>query len=190
MTGLRLHPDTRWVQVDLAAPPRDWAADTVRARWAAQRLDPDPRRAEVITAGVARVVASLDLAGLGAALLFYPAANQPVVTVVCLRAFSARPEFTLDALGAELSMPEEVLERPCQRSVVETPAGPAMRLVQRYREPLDAGVDEIREHIAYGWLVADHDHTTVEIASTTFVDLVAAGVWITAIDTLARSATL
>jgi len=57
-----------------------------------------------------------------------------------------------------------------------------VRLVQRYREPLSADVAEIRDHITYGWLVADHAQTTVVVASTAFIDLVAAGTWITAVD--------
>ncbi|MGH3871886.1 MAG: hypothetical protein ACRDSR_10305 [Pseudonocardiaceae bacterium] len=63
----------------------------------------------------------------------------------------------------------------------------ALRLVQRYREPVSAEVAEIRDHVAYGWLVTGHTRTTVVIASTIFVDLVTAGTWITAVDELARS---
>ena len=189
MTGLRLEPNGQWVQVNLAAQPGAWAADTVSQRWAAQRLEPDPHRAEVITASVARIVDALDKTALDAALLLYPAANKPVVTVVGLRTFPVPPGLTLDALGEELSVSEEMLERPRQRSVIETPAGTAVRLVQRYGEPLSPDAAEIRDHVAYGWLVADHDQTSVVVASTAFVDLVAAGTWITAVDELARSAT-
>ncbi|MGH3886010.1 MAG: hypothetical protein ACRDSZ_05450 [Pseudonocardiaceae bacterium] len=189
MTSLRLDPDGHWVQVDLAAQPGVWAADTVSRRWTEQRLEPDPDRAEVITASVARIVGTLDTADLDVALLLYPAADQPVVTVVGLRTFPAPLGLTLDVLAEELCVPEEMLERPRQRSIVETPAGTAVRLVQRYGEPLTPDTAEIRDHVAYGWLVADRDQITVVIASTTFVDLVAAGTWITAIDELARSVT-
>lgn len=182
MIGLPLDPDGPWVQVDLAAQPQAWAADTVSRRWAAQRLDPDRHRAEVITGSITRIVGALNPAALDAALLLYPAADAPVVTVVGQRSFPAPPGLTLEALGAELCVPEEMLERPRQRSVVETSSGPAVRLVQRYREPLSPDVAEIRDHIAYGWLVADHAQTTVVVASTAFVDLVAAGSWITAVD--------
>jgi hypothetical protein len=182
VTGLRLGPDSPWVQVDLAAPPREWAADTVSRRWAAQRLDPDPHRAEVITASLARIVAAFHTAALDEALLLYPAADEPVVTVVGQRSFPASPGLTLEALGEELGVPEEMLEHPRQQSIVETPTGPAVRLVQRYREPLSPDVAEIREHVAYGWLATDHAQTMVLLASTTFVDLVAAGSWIAAID--------
>lgn len=189
MTGLRLDPDGHWVQVDLAAQPGVWAADIVSRRWTAQRLEPDPDRVGLITASVTRIVGALDTADLDAALLLYPAADQPVVTVVGLRSFPAPPGLTLEALGEELSVPEEMLERPRQRSVIGTSAGSAVRLVQRYGEPLAPDAAEIRDHIAYGWLVADRDQTRVVIASTAFVDLVAAGTWITAIDELARSVT-
>ena len=184
MIDLRIDPDGPWVQVDLAAQLRERAADTVSRRWAAQRLDPDPRRVEVITASVARIVGALDTAALDVALLLYPAADEPVATVVGQRSFPAPPGFTLEALSEELCVPEEVLERPRQRSVVKTLAGPAVRLVQHYREPLSADVAEIRDHVAYGWLVADLRQTTVVVASTAFVDLVAAGAWITAADEL------
>jgi hypothetical protein len=187
--GFRFDLNSRWVQVDLTAQPRAWAADTVSQRWVAQRLDPDPHRAETITASVARIVGTLDTAVLDAALLLYPVADQPVVTVVGLRTFPAPPGLTLDVLAEELCVPEEMLERPRQRSIVETPTGRAVRLVQRYREPLSPDVAEIRDHVAYGWLIADPTQNTVVIASTAFVDLVAAGTWLTEIDALARSVT-
>lgn len=190
MTGLRLDPDGRWVQADLAAQPQAWAAETVSRRWTEQRLDSDPHRSDAITASVTRIVSALGAAELDAALLLHPAADQPVVTVVGLRTFPAPPGLTLDALGEELCVPEEMLERPRQRSVVETPAGPAVRLVQRYREPLGPGAEEIRDHVAYGCLVAGSDRdTVVVIVSTVFVDLVAAGTWITVVDELARCLT-
>ena len=187
MTGVRLDPDAQWVRVDLAAPPASWAAETVSRRWIEQRIEPDPHHAEVITASVTRIVGALDTAELDAALLLYPAADQPVVTVVGLRTFPAPPGLTLDTLGEELCVPEEMLERPRQRSIIETPAGTAMRLVQRYREPLGPGVEEIRDHVAYGCLVAGSDRdTVVVVVSTVFVDLVAAGTWIIVVDELAR----
>jgi len=190
MTDLRLDSDGQWVQANLAAQPQAWAAETVSRRWTEQRLDPEPHRSEVITASVTRIVSALGVAELDAALLLYPAADQPVVTVVGLRTVPAPPGLTLKGLGEELCVPEEMLERPRQRSVIETPAGTAVRLVQRYREPLCPGVEEIREHVAYGCLVAGSDHENVVVTvSTVFVDLVAAGTWITAVDELARCLT-
>ena len=185
MTDLRLDPDSQWIQVDLAAPPEEWAAETVSRRWADQRLDPDPHSAEAITASITRIVDAVDKTDLDAALLLYPAADKPVVTLIALRTFPAPPGLTLGALDEELCVPEEMLERPRQRSLVETPAGTAVRLVQRYGEPLSSDTAEIRDHVAYGWLV---DGCAV-IASTTFLDLVAAGSWITTVDELARSTT-
>ncbi|MGH3693495.1 MAG: hypothetical protein ACRDRX_05775 [Pseudonocardiaceae bacterium] len=185
MISPRLDPGSPWVEVDLAAP-QAWATDTVSRRWAAQRLDPDPRRVEEMTASLVRIVGVLGSAALDAALLLYPAADQPVVTVAGLRAFPAPPGCTLEALGEELCVPEEILERPRQRSVIETPLGQAIRLVQRYREPLSPEVAQIREHMAYGWLVLGSAQNTVVLASTAFVDLVAAGTWTTAVDEMAR----
>lgn len=191
MTGVRLGPDGDWVDVDPGAARRAWAATTVSRRWAAARLDDDPARAEAITAGLARIVANLHTTALDKAWLLYPAADQPVVTVAGLRTFLAAPGLTLDALGDELTVPEQLLETPPDRSVIETPTGPAVRLVQRYRHPQSAGVDEIRQHIAYGWLAPRSDHHTIVVTlSTVFIDLVAAGTWITAVDELARSLTL
>lgn len=190
MISLRLDPGRHWVQVDLTAPPGEWAADTVRQRWEAQGRDLDPHRAEMVTASVARIVGALDAAALDAALLLHPAADGPVLTVLGLRAYPAPPGRTLDALGEELSVPEEMLERPRECSDVQTPAGSAVRLVQRYREPCSSGVEEVREHVAYGWLVAGRDQINIVVASTTFIDLVAAGTWIGALDELARSATV
>lgn len=73
--SVRFDHDAQWVEVDLSAEPRAWAAATVGRRWAAQRLNDDPARAEVITASIARVVTSLGVAELAAALLLYPPTN-------------------------------------------------------------------------------------------------------------------
>ncbi|MGI9004031.1 MAG: hypothetical protein ACR2GH_20680 [Pseudonocardia sp.] len=190
MTDVRLDYDRRWVEADPNATPQAWAATTVRRRWAERQLGDDPARTEAIIASVARIVDSIDTTALQAALLLYPAADEPVVTVVGLRTFDAAPGLTLDALGDELCIPTEMLEVPRDRSVIETPVGPAVRLVQRYRELLSPGVEEIREHVAYGWLVSGSDHEDVVVTvSTAFVDLVAASTWITAVDELAQSLT-
>jgi len=189
MIGMRFGHHTHWVEVDLNAKPETWARATVRDRWAAQRLDGDPARIEAITASIARIVASLDAPTLKAALLLHPIPGEPVITVVGLRTVDAAPGLTLDALGDQLCVPEDMLETPRDRSLLETPAGAAVRLVQRYREPLAPGVEEIREHLAYGWLVADHAKGTVLTMSTVFVDLVAAGTWTAAVDELAKSLT-
>ncbi len=75
-------------------------------------------------------------------------------------------------------------------AIIETPAGPAVRLVQRYEEPLSADAAEIRDQVVYGWLVAGSDHENIVVTvSAVFVDLVAAGKWITTVDELARSLT-
>jgi hypothetical protein len=185
VTCLRLHPGSQWIEVDLSAPLQAWVVQTVNDRWAAQHLDPNPERAEVIAGSIARIVGTLDTAAVEGVLLLYPAANKPVVTVVGLRVFPAPSGLRLDGLEEELCVPDEMLERPRHRSIVETPAGKAVRLVQRYREPLSPGVEEIRDHVAYGWLVADR----AVFVSTTFIDLVDAGIWINAVDELARSAT-
>lgn len=193
MTRVRLgndaHWSAQWVEVDLSAEPQEWAATTVSRRWAAQRLDGDPARIEAITASIARIVASLDAPTLKAALLLHPIPGEPVITVVGVCTVDAAPGLTLDALGDQLCVPEEMLETPRDRSLLETPAGAAVRLVQRYRESLAPGVEEIREHLAYGWLVADHAKGTVLTMSTVFVDLVAASTWTTAVDELAQSLT-
>ena len=63
-------------------------------------------------------------------------------------------------------------------------------MVQRYREPLSPGVEEIREHLAYGWLVPGNEHeNTVITLSTVFVDLVTASTSTNAVDKLAQSLT-
>lgn len=189
MTEVQLDHDNHWVEADLSIEPHAWAAATVRRRWGAQRLEDDLARAEAITASIVRIIGSLDATALEVALLLYPSADESIVTVAGLRTFDPAPGLTLDALGDELCMPEEMLEVPRDRSVLDTPAGPAVRLVQRYREPLSPGIEEIREHIAYGWLVTHHGDDTVVILSTLFVDLVAAGEWLTAVDELAQCLT-
>ena len=186
--SLQLDYDDQWVQVDLDADPEPWARALVGLRWAEEDLDPDPVRADAIVAGIAHILGGLENLNAGMAFLLYPAANDPVVTVVGVHAFDREPGETLDEVAQDLRFPDEMLEAPVEQSAVETASGPALRLIQRYREPLSPGVEQVREHVIYAWLLPDDD--SVVTVSTTFVDLVAAGIWRDALDELALSLTL
>jgi hypothetical protein len=185
---LRLDYDDQWVEVDLGADPASWAREVVEQRWADEGLAADPAGIEVMVAAVSQVVSGLSELNAGMAFLLYPAADGPLVTVVTVRAFDMEPDLSPDGLAAELSFPEQMLEQPIDRSTVDTASGPALRLVQRYREPVSPGVEQVREHIVFAWLFTPEE--TVVTLSTTFVDLAVAQIWQPAVDELAQSLVL
>ena len=58
-----------------------------------------------------------------------------------------------------------------------TRSGPALHLIQRYREPETAEVEQIYEHEIFVWLLADEDGPLLVSMSTSYVDLIAADAW-------------
>ena len=182
---LRLDYDDQWVEVDLDADPATWARELVEQRWAEEGLPADPGGVDVMVSAVSQLVGGLRDVNAGMAFLLYPAADGPLVTVVTVRAFDLEPGLTVDGLVAELSFPEQMLEEPTRRSTVDTASGRALRLVQRYREPVSPGVEQVREHIVFAWLFEPEE--AVVTLSTTFVDLAAADTWQPVVEELARS---
>jgi hypothetical protein len=73
-------------------------------------------------------------------------------------------------------VPAEMLEQPAVVETVETRSGSALHVIQRYREPVDAEVEQVQEHEAYAWILDVYGPMLVTL-STSYVDLVAAAEW-------------
>ncbi|NLT57233.1 MAG: hypothetical protein GXX79_22260 [Actinomycetales bacterium] len=202
MTTVRLRYDDLWAEVDLDADPTTWARELVRCRWLDEETPPDDDLAERAVTGLAAVVGALrsqeppPLMGL----LLLPRINEPLVTVVAVRCEPVDEPVTLAEVAEVLRLPAEMLEIPAEEDVVDTAAGPALRLLQRFRTPVDPDVEQVQENLAYAWSLDDVEilddegdlacGPVVVTVSTSFEDLVDAGQWRATVDDLARSLTV
>lgn len=193
MTTVRLEYDGLWAEADLDADPAVWARALVLRRWQEEGLPPDRARAEILAEGLAPV-----LSGLAAedpppmlVMLLYPQADEAVVAVATVRYQELDTSLGLQEVAEEVRLPVEMLEIPADEQLLDTPSGPALRLVQRHLSPVEPGVEKVQEHVAYLWVFDDGDGGTVVVSlSSAFEDLVAAGDWRSTLDELARGLAL
>jgi hypothetical protein len=190
MTSVNVTYNGLWVEADLDADPLSWAQVTVAQRWAEEDLPPDPELAGLIAENMADVIE----VALGQdhppfmLFLLYPMVNAPYLAAVAVRTEAAQEQdVTLDQLADDIRLPEQMLDKPAEAGIVATPAGPALRLVQRYLAPIEPGIEQVQEAIAYAWIINDGEGPHVVTVSTSFTDLVDAGEWRPAIDALAQS---
>jgi hypothetical protein len=178
MTSLFVDHTDDWIVADLDVDPLDWARGLVRRRAEEQNLRLEPDRIDLL-AGV--MVPALELSRAEdpppvLVLFLYPQADQPMVASVKVRAEALDEGITLDELSDVLRVPAEMLEQPAVEELLETLSGPALHMIQRYREPVDAELEQVQEHEAYAW-VLDDDGPLLVTLSTSYLDLVAAAEW-------------
>lgn len=188
MTDLNINYSELWVEADPDADPLAWARNTVAQRWAEEGLPADPELAEAIAENMADIIGTAFEQDPAPFMLFllYPLANIPALAAVAVRTEPC-DEASLDQLAEEIRLPGPMLERPVDQCLVDTPAGPALRLIQRYRAPIEPGIEQVQELIAHTWVVHDGDGHHLVIIATSFTDLVNAGEWRPAVDELAQS---
>jgi hypothetical protein len=179
MTSLFLDHNDTWIVADLDADPLAWSRDLVGRRARQQGLELDPERVELL----ARVmVPALELSRSEdpppvMVLFLSPFVDQPIVTSVRVRAEGLEETMTLEEFADEARFPAEMLDQPALTETVETRSGPALHLVQRYREPISPEEEQVKEHEAYAWVLDDYDGPMLVTLSTTYTDLVDAGDW-------------
>jgi hypothetical protein len=122
-------------------------------------------------------------------LFLCPDAEEPIITSVKIRAEDLPEPATLDNLAPELRMPTEMLEQPATEEIIDTRSGPALHLIQRHRQPVDAHVEQVQEHEVFLWIV-DDDGPLLVTLSTSYVDLAAATEWRPDLIALATSLTI
>ena len=182
--ALGLDYDDRWVVVDLDHVD-EWASAAARERWSGGQ--PEPGQVEVLSAGLAHVGDSLAESEAAMAFLLVPEPAAGIVAAVAVRAFPAEGMSLDDVTGEVLAPPEAQLGEP-DVSRVATPAGEALRVVQRYAEPVDPRTERVVEQVLYAWVLGGHD--LVVTATTAFGDPGVAEQWRPAVDELARTFTV
>lgn len=189
MTDININYNGFWVEVGPDTDSLTWARTTVAERWADEDRPPDPQAAEAIAENMAGIIDTAFALDSPPSMLFllYPMADIPVLAAVAVRTAPCGGKVSLDRLAEDLRLPDSMLEQPIDQSIVATPAGPAMRLVQRFRASGEPGIEQVQEFIAYAWIIDDGEDTYCVTVSTSFTDLVNAGEWLPAVDELARS---
>jgi hypothetical protein len=178
MTSLFVdHTDT-WIVADLDAEPVAWSRDLVRRRAEEESLRLESERIDRL-ADV--MVPALELSHAEdpppvMVLFLYPRIDRPIVASVKVRAEALGDDVTLEELSGELALPVQMLEQPAVVETVETRSGPALHVIQRYREPVDTEVEQVQEHETYAWIL-DVDGPMLVTLSTSYVDLIAAAQW-------------
>ena len=162
-----------WLEVDLEAEPATWVPAAVRERWQAGGLPPQPDLLDAVVHAVTMVVTTIR-------------EEDPPPFM----AFLLHPAPDDGPLAAEMRLPEEMLTLPAEERVLDSVAGPVVRMVQRFASPDSPGVETVTETIAYAWMLDDDGHPVVLTLSTAFEDLDDAVRWRNALDELALSVTV
>jgi hypothetical protein len=185
---------TYWVEVDLERAPRTWVPGVVRERWAEAGVPADPELLDAVVHAVVMVVESLNEEEPAPfmAFLLHPDPDDGPLAVVTLRTESLPEPQTLEEVAAQLRMPDELLELPTEERLLDSPAGPVRRIVQRFVTMDDPDVEEATatDAIAYAWVLEDDGHPVVVTVSTAFEDHDEARRWLPQLDELALSLTL
>lgn len=185
---------TYWVEVDLERAPRTWVPGVVRERWAEAGVPADPELLDAVVHAVVMVVESLgeEEPAPFMAFLLHPDPDDGPLAVVTLRTESLPEPQTLEEVAAQLRMPDELLELPTEERLLDSPAGPVRRILQRFVTMDDPDVEEATatDAIAYAWVLEDDGHPVVVTVSTAFEDHDEARRWLPQLDELALSLTL
>jgi hypothetical protein len=192
MSTLFVNHTAVWIIADLDVEPRAWAEDCVRQRAQEENLDLDPELFDLLAAGM---VPALDGARSEdpppvMIIFLYPVTDEPIVTSVHVRAEPVDEGVTIGELADDLRLPAEMLEQPSVESTIETLSGPALHIIQRYRQPIDPKVEEVQEHEAFLWILQDAGGPLAVTLSTSYLDLLAAAEWRPDLTALATSLTI
>jgi hypothetical protein len=192
MTSLCVIHMPVWVIADLDADPRPWAEGYVRQRAQEEDVDLEPEFFTLLTDGMVWALndARNEDPPPVMTIFLYPVTDDPIITSVTVRAEPVDEDVTFEDLADELRLPTAMLEQPRIEEFVETLSGPALHMIQRYRQPVDLEVEEIQEHEAFLWILQDDDGPILVMLSTSYVDLLAAAEWRPDLLALATSLTM
>jgi len=179
MTTVLIDYSDAWVAADLEADPGEWARACIRRRAGEEKADLSVDQVGLL-ADV--LVPALDLAGREeippVMLLFLlPAADEPAVCSVSVRAEGITGDTSTEDLLQEVRLPAEMLEQPAVEEVVQTRSGPAVHLVQRYLAPQGADFELVQEHEIFVWRLTDAEGDLAVYLSTSYLDLADAAQW-------------
>ncbi|GAB6903644.1 hypothetical protein [Kineosporia succinea] len=183
MTSVLVDLADIWVMADLEADPHEWA------RAAVSSADVPEERAALLANVLVPALESARREEVPPVMVLFlmPRPGDPAICSVSVRAEGLADEVTLEDLVEEFRLPEEMLELPAQEESIETEAGPATHLVQRYRSPVNPEYEVVQEHEVFVWRVSDPGGDLGVYLSTSHVDLVEAGYWRPVLVELAKS---
>ena len=178
MSSVYVEYTNEWLAADQDAEPIEAARALVRTQAERVNVHLTPERIEALASVM---MPALELAQNEdpppvMVLFLCPDAEEPIITSVKIRAEDLPEPATLADLADEVRLPVEMLEQPAIEEIVDTRSGPALHVVQRYREPVDAHVEQVQEHEVFAWIV-DDDGPLLVTLSTSYVDLAAASEW-------------
>jgi hypothetical protein len=181
-----------WVKADLRADPVPWARECVRHRAAEVNVHLQQNLIHVLADVLIPALERDPEEDPPTIMVYYlyPFVDQPIITSVKIRTSDLDEETTFEDLADDLRMPAEMLEQPPHEEMVDTRSGPALHVIQRYREPVDPHVEDILESEAFAWILHDDDGPLLVSLSTAYVNLSAAAAWRPELLRLATTLTL
>jgi hypothetical protein len=178
MSSVYVEHTNEWLAADQDAEPIEAARALVRDQAQRQRLHLTPKRIDELAAVMmpALEIAQDEDPPPVMVLFLCPYAEDPIITSVKIRAEDLPDTTTLADLADEVRLPVEMLEQPAIEEIIDTRSGPALHVVQRHRQPVDAHVEQVQEHEVFAWIM-DDDGPLLVTLSTSYVDLAAASEW-------------
>ncbi|GLY15125.1 hypothetical protein LWF15_12295 [Kineosporia rhizophila] len=176
MTTVVLDHTDEWVQADLEADPRRWAQTTILRRAARERAELSAERVGLLVDVMVPALEAARKEEIPPVMLLFlqPVAAEPVICSVVVRVEAVPESLPTAGLLEEFRLPEEMLEQPAVQETIQTPAGPAVHLVQRYRAPVNPEYELVQEHEVFVWRVSDSQGDLAFYLSTGYLDLVEA----------------
>jgi hypothetical protein len=188
MTRLTVQMTGEWILAEAELEnPLQWARDAVRERAEGVNFPLEPEEIDWLADAMQPALLQVEDPPPAMILFLAPALTESHVTTVKVRAEAVDEDFTLAEIADDVRMPEEMLEQPIVEELVDTSSGPALHMIQRYRQPVNPEVENVLEHEAYMWILQDYDGPMMVLMSTAYVDLVAAAEYRPALRTLATS---
>jgi hypothetical protein len=189
---LDVGPDPRWVPVlvDDGTDVDVWALDVAVEALRIRGHEPPPplllEQSTAVLAGIARTVqaSAADAPVVGAWSLMPGPEVYPEALALLRPLFPEGTASRRTVVDDLVALPEERYGDPDVEDM-ETPSGPATRLVQRLLAPgEEPGSTAVEEMLAYVWWL--EESRTALVLSTYFLDLVEGGRWRPDCDDLAR----
>lgn len=181
--GFRFHPDGHWIEIDLAADPEVWGRATARQKWHESGRASDWFHEQLLVDAYTELARAARRWPPVFAYVLSPEPGEMPAGVVRILVGDVPSGFDRAAMIEEVCSSPDVAVEPAQVDEVETRAGTAVRVRERYHA--DDALRTVYEDTTYAWLVPE-EHALL-VASITFVDLTKAVKAAPLVESLARS---
>ncbi|HVE24165.1 MAG TPA: hypothetical protein VNC22_02120 [Sporichthya sp.] len=191
--GIRLEFPPGWLELpEPTSAVTSWARDIAEELWSIQPAPPTGAQVDELAAHLAALAADCPAHAplIRLALLVSP--TMPVVVTGEIRQLAPDDEsspFSPDALAEQCRQPDKALTRPAEVSLVDLPAGPAVRVRRTVRQPRQGFRRPVVEELLFAIFPPQLQREGI-LLSTTWTDLVLGDVHATEVDELAAGLTL